>query len=1225
MSFDELTPGSTPPLEQGDAASSAAQTTSGTDAPPVAPRRRQRSRQTGTAAASEPTPPAAESVTPVRPPVSRRKPKAPPALAEDSAREPATGEHIASPEPLGTELQKIAAPSRSRRLRGAKKADEPAETPPAEPESTPPPAEELRTVASRRRARPVRSKPTEAPQTEAVSEQDLVTPDQESPTVLDPASAPTPVGRGSRSRRSRPRPASGQILPVVIPAPDAEITREETESSKAIAPDAPSELVERQGRRRRGTRGRRGESSPIPGVQPVAPIGIPGVDETTAPDEDISVDEDGRDPETGELALGRARRRRSKRSTARQVEVEIPEVDLLPVETEYHPPLDLDLTVGAHIVLRNGMPEIHIHGSGFAPILFFGNMDDTENRAKPLAEIRAAAAAGVHIHSTLVELPCPAPDNSLAFEVAAERISAILNSDPDGYVIPRVVFVPARGWKRANPSEVATYADGSSGDPSVASEIFWTEAQRSVEKLIAFLTQTNEGAYTSRIAGYHLERGEWFHPQSLGYDRCIANRDGFREWLKSKYRNNIVLLRAAWYDGDAQFGSVEIPAQSPRTNENRSFYEPRRERAIIDFHEYTSEITAKRLIDLATSVKIAASHNALVSVCYGYTFEFGHTFSGHLALGLLEKSKAIDIICGPPSYRDRTPGGAASIPAPIDSPLLHGKLWLSEDDTKTFLAPEAQDPEDFNIRLLDRRDTEQAQQRALGRTVAHATGIGFMDLWGEGWLDDETIWSQIAVFVSRYKAQLDRRKHSRIPDVVALIDERSLLHVQKNEQFLRRLTSGLRDSLQRAGVSFGVYLQSDILSDTFPVEAKLYLFMTPYRLNTELQAAVKEKLQNSGKTLAWIYAPGSCEERPSIGGAMEETATSTIGIALRQQEWHSEIGSRIVDTHHVLTDRLSGREVGVRERLNPSFYVDDPDSTTLAEYQGSGLPSIAVKNCGDWKSVFVGDPYVSVDLLRGICRYAGVHVWTPQGDDIIDIGNGYVTIHAVKEGHRLLRLPDATGLYDVNDSRHIADEIREHRFFLRSGETRSFCVGSADRFIMIGLPNVAPPAPGRPNPEPPPARVPEIRKEPQPQLPRNSDLETLEAVLNMDISSLQDVDFDALPTEPVEFIFDNYRDADADGTGEIVAGGRRRRRRGGRGRGRRTASDAIIPGSPEIAADAGETQPIDHAIVEEIKSSVSDILEHRSTENDSYLWIHPSETTNENVPTQSDDSGDASV
>ena len=623
----------------------------------------------------------------------------------------------------------------------------------------------------------------------------------------------------------------------------------------------------------------------------------------------------------------------------------------IPVVVPREPPIDT--TVGAHLLKRNGLPEITINSVIYPPVLFFGNMEEEASRPKVVSEVKRAAANGVHLHSVLVELPCPLSESNDALDRFDNRVRALLDADPDGFVMPRIVFLPAKGWKREYPNEIASYADGTSADPSLTSERFWAEAERS---LVTLITHVREHEWGKRVFGYHLERGEWFQPQDSGYDRSAANRDAFRDWLREKYKHDLVGIRAAWYDGDVQFHTAEIPPLPTNANPQKAFFETRRERRYIDFNEFTSESTAQRLVSLAKTAKKAANHQALVSVAYGYTLEFGHGYSGHLALETLLDSPHIDLLCGPPSYRDRKPGGGASLPAPVESVLLRGKLWISEDDTKTHLAPAEQDPEDFNPRLPDRFATEQAQIRAMGQALTRNIGIGWMDLWGEGWLDEDAMWERIGEFTAHLKTARSLQNGLRTPEVVALIDEKSLLHLQRGEPFFRKITNGLRETLQKTGVSFGTYLQSDLLRDDFPLTAKLYLFLTPYRLTGPIRTAIQEKLQSGGKTLAFLFAPGSCEARPALSGAMEEVAGGSVGLILRQQEWNSEIGSRVIEPNNPLTDRLNGREIGTRERINPSFFVDDPDATTLAEYQGSGLPSIAVRDFGKWKSVFVGEP-----------------------------------------------------------------------------------------------------------------------------------------------------------------------------------------------------------------------------------------------------------------------------
>lgn len=1078
-------------------------------------------------------------------------PEAPSAPAPRRRRARAAQADAAPPaEPTTTE--KPARATRSRRKNvpaGETPAARPAEAAPAQ-ETPAAPAPEAATKPPRRR----RSAKAASAETPAESQESVpaasaeAAPSSESAPAIAPEETPA-AGKTTRRRGGRARKTV---------APAADTAALETPATEETAPApaesaAPEEAAteERAGRRRRGGRTRR-TASPEATTTEAAEVAAP----TETPEASPVAEAEGDTTETARRGRRSRRERAPRKGRGRgtvETEEAAAEAETLSLRSPGPEPVaeeKIDRTVGAHLVWRHGVAEIHIDSVAYPPILFFGNLEGGDSQ-RVLSEVRRAAHAGVHLHSTLIELPCPLDNPGVALEEMDHRLKAILGADPEGFVMPRIVFVPARGWKREYPTEIATYADGATGDPSITSERFWQEAELSLVTLIDHLRGQEWGR---RVFGFHLERGEWFQPADQGYDRSTANRDAFRDWLREKYRNSLVALRAAWYDGEVQFHTAEIPPLITKPNPQNAFYETRRQRRYIDFNEFTSESTARRLIALARVIKKATGNQALVSVCYGYTFEFGHPFSGHLALSMLQSAQAVNLVCGPPSYRDRKPGGAASLPAPVDSLALHGKLWLSEDDTKTYLAPAQQDPEDYNPRLGDRFATEQAHVRAMGRALATLTGVGWMDLWGEGWLDDEGVWERLSAFTARYRAFQRHHERVRTPDVVVLIDEKSLLHVQRGETFFRKLTNGLRDTLQRAGVSYGLYLQSDLLAKDFPTGASLYLFLTPYRLTAEQRAAIKEKLQRDHKTLAWLYAPGTCEEYPGVSGAMEETAHGVVGFTLRQQEWNSEVGSRIIEPYHVVTERLPNREIGTRERLNPSFYVDDRDVTALAEYQGSGLTSLAVKNFGTWKSVFVGDPALPLELLRGICRYAGVPTWMTRGDDILFIGNGWVTLHAAKDGPRTLFLPHTTGLYDMTEARLIADEASEYTFTLRAGTTRVFYIGATEQFVRMGLPNVTLPGADR-------ARIvlekPQETRREAATLPARvrADLETLEAVLTMEVPDLENgaeaaldgvLEAHAPDTEAAE-----PSEAGEETPGEVVADGRRRRRRGGRGRWRR--------------------------------------------------------------------------
>jgi hypothetical protein len=1000
-------------------------------------------------------------------------------------------------------------------------------------------------------AKPADTTPAESAQA-AAQIADIGTIPERDPHVSPPVAAEAPVAapekparrRGGRSRKAEPVSRSVEVeAPVVEPSVPAEAPTS-VDENPSVKPQRPS--------RRRG--GRRGKPEAVtPSLELEAPVA-----EAAPP---VEAEEPAAQPERPSRRRGGRRRKTEEEAPAEALPAvaEAPPFAGPAEEVEAKPkrgarrkaePAE-DLSKGARLVTRRGLVELHINGQPYAPVFFFGNVEGEKETRRVVSEVQRAAAHGVHLHSTLVELTCPLPPDDTVYETLDARLTAILDADPKGYVMPRIVFVPAPGWRKQYPNEVNHYADGSTDDPSIASDRFWVEAEHSLRAVIEHIHRM---AYGDRVIGYHLERGEWFHPADGGYDRSFANREAFRTWLRAKYKNSEAALRASWFDGQVQFYTVEIPPLPGSPRPEIAFYEPRKERRWIDFLEYTSDVTADRLVSLSKIVKQASSNKALVSVCYGYTFEFGHTFSGHLALGRVVSAPTIDIVAGPPSYKDRHPGGAGSLPSPAGSMGVHGKLWLSEDDTKTYLAPANPSPDDYNPRIDNRTATEQVHARAVGTALAHQTAIAWMDLWGEGWLDSDDIWDRVGSFSRRY-AEFMKLRRAWSPDVVILVDEKSLLHLQKGEGFIRKLLQEQRDRIQRSGASVAFYLQNDVTARNFPTGAKLYVFLNPYRITSEQRTAIAEKLQRDGKTLVWMYAPGICAER----GEPEETAHELVGITLRLQPWHSEIGTRITDQRHGITQQIQDRNLGSRERLNPSFYVDDDEKsiTVLGEYTQSGLPSVAVRDMQGWRSVFCGEPFLSDDFFRGLCRYAGAHLYTQGGEDYVFAGDGWLTIHTTREGQRTIVLPAGNALYDLTEGRLLGEDLREYRAFMRAKSTYSFYVGTIEEMRKLGLPGAE--------------RAPRGRRRGRAAEPVAPVGETVpeSAVTNGGAASAEDVVGEAVRLESGDEAPSGEGSPNGADSADADLQRRRRRRRGGRGRGRRhrgagTAAEEGPPGPPGL-------------------------------------------------------------
>lgn len=726
-----------------------------------------------------------------------------------------------------------------------------------------------------------------------------------------------------------------------------------------------------------------------------------------------------------------------------------------------------------------GLAQIVVNDHSFAPFLFFVNTETASSGGVVDEQIRQAAASGVHIFSSVVYLPFKNAYGDRSFGATDALIQQILAADPEAYILPRLQFVPTNYWARTHPDQMARYADGSEGDASVASGEFWADCVDALEALIAHLSDSNTPG-GDRVIGFHLDRGEWFYDAAAGYDLSEPNKTAFQNWLHAKYQFPYA-LRAAWFDGSVTFDDADIPAWlgTAAKSGDRPLYSSPREGRWPDFALFASELVADVIAGLASAVKTLSEGRLLVGVSYGYTLEFAtRNDSGHLALGRLLDCPDVDILAGPSSYTGRGVGSPGGFGAPIDSVGLRGKLWLVEDDTKTFLADE-ETPDSYNPKIAGGAETQAAHERQFGAALAHRAGITWMDLWGQGWLNSPEIWQELG----RLRDQAERLgrisdQPRPAPDVIMLTDEASLAFLKNSPSGMGAgLIGKTRDLLLRSGASVGFHLQSDVLRDDLP-DAKLYLFANALRLTSEERQAIRERLHRAGKTLAWLYAPGVFDEM----GLAEQEAGDTVGMALSLQPWNARLGSQLTDVQHPLTERLRSvkRGLGQDEVVNPSYAVSDPQAIVLAEYTANGAASLAVREHSDGcKSVFIGDPHLTAELLRGLYAYAGVPLLEGQ-DDIVYAGEGILTLHAPYTGQRTITLPRRATVYDVTDDKVVAVQTRSFRTFLRARTTRLFLWGDSEALASATGLALPPPSADEPAPQeeadtpprmPPPPRV----------------------------------------------------------------------------------------------------------------------------------------------------------
>jgi hypothetical protein len=846
--------------------------------------------------------------------------------------------------------------------------------------------------------------------------------------------------RRRRSRRGKTDAATEGGEETIAESPVVEVAAPVAEATDA--PVAPTDPAVEDLKSRR-TRGLRRQTAPSAHPSLVPPVVSPPV--TDAPAETGEAAEGGPAAEPATPRRTRGLRRAPRPAVAPPTPTGAPAVAAPPPPPIYQPlPAEtLARLAETKVAIRKNVPELVINGEARIPLWFFVNTEDPEAHDVAVRQIRLAYEAGVRFFTLLAHLPWKTRSGERRYDLLEESLQLVAENAPDAFVLPRLIFSPPVSWVRTHENDMARYPDGEVGDVSIASRAFWEgEAEDALRAAVEHVAQ---GPHAGRVFGFYLEHGEWFYEKGRGYDLSEANTTGFRDWLRARYRNSQIALRAAWCDGKVTFDTAEVPTYPPPTGPTLFF--SNREQRWADFHEYASDIVAQVIVRLGKAVKEASGGRSAVAVSYGYTLELPRAHSGHLALGQVLASPNVDILTGPISYSARMPGGSAPLPVPVDSIHLAGKLWVSEDDTKTYLSGD-ETPDSYNPKVNSTEGTWAAHSRNFGAALTRGAGISYMDLWGTGWLDDRTLWNGIGRLREIAEQIATRRRNPRTkpapePDVAVIVDERSFFDVRADESLLGHLVSQQRDTLVRSGARIGFYLLSDLTKKNFPETPRLLLFLNAFHLPDAVRTAIKERFQNDGRTLAWVYGPGNREENLS-------ELTDTIGIQLRLQPWGSKTGTHVLsNSRSPLTDALRGQKFGEEQRLNPSFAVVDPKAKSLGEYTATGNPSLAYRKHARWQSVFIGEPTLPLPLLRGLFRLAGVPVTTVD-DDVAWTGDNLLCLHSAPGGGTTVYLPEEGALMDLLTGETLASDGFGARLSMPPRGTRLLFYGTAAEIARFG-------------------------------------------------------------------------------------------------------------------------------------------------------------------------------
>jgi hypothetical protein len=221
-----------------------------------------------------------------------------------------------------------------------------------------------------------------------------------------------------------------------------------------------------------------------------------------------------------------------------------------------------------------------------------------------------------------------------------------------------------------------------------------------------------------------------------------------------------------------------------------------------------------------------------------------------------------------------------------------------------------------------------------------------------------------------------------------------------------------------------------------------------FYLNEKRRAALKKAVRRDKITSLWVYAPGLIKDSSAL-----ENMTDLTGFRFGMGEppWGPLV--HIIDFDHPITKDLDQDLFwGTNAKLAPLFHIDDPDARVLGQVvysQGNCKPGFAVKAFPEWTSVYSAAPNLPASVLRGIARFAGVHIYSDAGD-VLCVSRQLLGVHSVGGGKRTFVLPRPVEVvHDLFEDETIAKNTTVFEVTLPRASTSLFYTGDAKTLISL--------------------------------------------------------------------------------------------------------------------------------------------------------------------------------
>ncbi len=590
---------------------------------------------------------------------------------------------------------------------------------------------------------------------------------------------------------------------------------------------------------------------------------------------------------------------------------------------------------------------------------------------------------------------------------------------------------------------------------NIASPVWRDQVSQMLEDFTVWLKTTE---WAPRIIGFMLNAGsteEWLifdtDKTCRGDYHPVYTRE-LRQWLGRRYNNDVDALREAWKSPGVTFETADCPKGQVRNGSHIwgpfTLRDPAVDRPAIDYYHFLNETLADHLLHFCRAVKQAAGTPILCGGFHSYLWWETGVYSyiqeyGHGLIQRLCKSPDIDFVSDITSYDMRYPGGPSGYLGLAHTLNLNNKLHYTEVDLSTTQILEQSwqrawaemDPASARLASAEPaipdpiwkwakgycgRDWEE-QIAILQREHAHnlitGTPYWWFDIRKNNYQHPKLV--QAMARLSEIGKQAVDWDRSSISEVAFVCSEQTPMYQSAMNGTLLRfemesshglLLDGCNRGWGMAGIPFDTYELHDLAHDDFPGEQyKLIIFVNCGFISDRAAEGIR-RWQRDGRVMTWTFVAGVLNET-RIDPAM---SADLIGMTLNWSKHRRNIRVLIEDDSHPLCVGGSALDFGIEGSVGPVMFVDDLAALPLGRLRDGGEVGFALRDHGDWKSVYLSMMNFGPALLRNLTRFARGHVWCESGD-VIYANRSMICLHTASQGRKTITLPGRMRVTDLLD------------------------------------------------------------------------------------------------------------------------------------------------------------------------------------------------------------------